>query len=74
MGGAVKMLDLSVGGQVDAEGILREGTRFRVRLAERDGHGANLARVLGRSSAQGDHGPGAGEWAGSLRRLGGVLE
>ena len=74
MGGSVKMLDLSLGGLVDADGILREGTRFRARLAERDGHGANLAPILGRPSAQGGNGPGAGGWAGSLRRLGGVLE
>jgi pilus assembly protein CpaF len=74
MGGSVKMLDLSLDGLVDADGILREGTRFRARVAERDGHGANLAPILGRPPAQGGNEPGAGGWAGSLRRLGGVLE
>ena len=73
-GGAVKMLDLSLGGEVDAEGILREGTRFRARLEERDGQGANLAPVLRWPSGHGDVGPGGGRWAGTLRHLGGVLE
>jgi pilus assembly protein CpaF len=74
MGGAVKTLELSLGGLVDTDGILREGTRFRARLAEREGHGANLVSLTDRPSAQGGHGAGADGWAGSLRRLGGVLE
>ena len=73
-GGAVKMLELSLGGLVDADGILRQGTRFRARLEERGGHGANLVPISDRPSAQGGNGPGAAGWAGSLRRLGGVLE
>jgi pilus assembly protein CpaF len=73
--GAVRLVELSAGGRVDAERVLGEATRFQSRLAERGAPGEDgEPATTWRAAASGTEGIGGARWSGSLRRLGDVLE
>jgi pilus assembly protein CpaF len=70
----VRLVDLSSGEHVDSARLVGDARRLRARLAERGGSGLPARILPGTGPGVASAAANGGRWAGSLRRLGDVLE